>query len=168
MPPALRVLLRQDWLNSNPPDGTGWYHSAIAPVYGSKRIPKQAPVQPFNPHHPLPQQQMLWQQGPVHLRPIQQQQHGFLRPMHHAQQPYPPSQHAQQAQFVQQQHPWQQHMVTQQPRLAGQTQPLPPPPTWPQPMPAQQPAQPPFLPGHNSRSAGLSMSIPTSLPGTYK
>ncbi|KAL3133843.1 hypothetical protein ABBQ32_008313 [Trebouxia sp. C0010 RCD-2024] len=187
VPPALRVLLRQDRVNTNPPEGTGWYPTAITPMYGTRCRPRQALVQPLIPRHPLPPQQMLWQQGPPHLPPLQQQQHGFPRPMLHAQQPYSELQHAQQtqqaqyvqqhhsqqAQYMQQHHSQQQHMVARQPSFAGQIPPLPPLPGQPQQtqvVHAQQPAQPPFPPGYHAtgRPARLSMPVPPSLPGSYR
>lgn len=170
VPPALRVLLRRDWVNSNPPDGTGWYHTAVAPMYGARCRPRPAPVQPLIPHHPLPQQHMLWQQAPPRYPVLQQQQHGFPHHMQHAQQP-------QQAQYVQQHHAQQQHMVAQQAQQQGfgvQAASLPPPPPGQSQhthvLPSQQLAQPPSVPAQHltGRPAWFSILMPNSLPGPYK
>jgi len=70
--PALRVLVRAEWLNWAPPNGTGWF-AASAPRLGTRR-------QPVRPQPLMPQHHMPWHQLPQHMH---QQQHV---PLHHMQQ----------------------------------------------------------------------------------
>ena len=76
VPPALRVLVRAEWLNWAPPNGTGWF-SASAPRLGTRRqlVRPPPPVQPQHhmPWHQLPQQMQQQQHVPLHH--MQQQMH---------------------------------------------------------------------------------------------
>lgn len=95
--PALRVLLRQDWVGRLPRDGSGWYPTPHAgpPRYGSRRRPPSHLMQPpFAPH--MPQQPQPWQQRPNFMPP---------QPMH---QQAPQQQQQQQIPQQLPQYPWQQ------------------------------------------------------------
>ncbi len=89
--PALRVLVRAEWLNWAPPNGTGWF-SASAPRLGTRRQSVRPP--PLMPQHHMPWHQM----------PQQMQQHV---PLHHMQQQM-------QQQEMQQQQQMHQHQMHQQ------------------------------------------------------
>lgn len=107
--PALRVLVRTDWVNRGPPNGSGWYPSIVAaPRYGTHRRPRPSMPQPFIPPPLMPQQHMPWQQLPQHLPPHPMNQQ-------HAAQQQGPKMYQQQMpqQRLLQQHVAQQH-VTQQ------------------------------------------------------
>lgn len=98
--PALRVLVRAEWLNWSPPNGTGWF-AASAPRLGTCRQSVRPP--PFMPQH-----HTSWHQLPQHMP---QQQHV---PLHHMQQQMQLQQQQMQQQQMQQQQMHQQQMHQQQ------------------------------------------------------
>lgn len=98
--PALRVLVRAEWLNWSPPNGTGWF-AASAPRLGTRRQSVRPP--PFMPQH-----HTSWHQLPQHMP---QQQHV---PLHHMQHKMQLQQQQMQQQQMQQQQMHQQQMHQQQ------------------------------------------------------